>query len=137
MKHPVRMTHQREIILDELQRTRTHPSADELYASVKKRLPRISLATVYRNLETLSNAGLVSKLEVTGRQKRFDWNREPHNHITCTQCHRIDDVLSLSEPTPPSCQMPQDLQGYHLSGWRVEYYGICPDCQEKNRTKTE
>ncbi len=132
MKYPVRMTHQREIILDELQRTRTHPTADELYTSVKKRLPRISLATVYRNLETLSNAGLVNKLEVTGRQKRFDWNRQPHDHITCTQCHRIDDIPSPSTVEPPH-PMPEDTQGYQLSGWRVEYYGICPDCLKKQQ----
>ncbi len=129
-KQTVRMTHQREIILDELKRTRTHPTADELYTRVKKRLPRISLATVYRNLETLSSAGLVAKLEITGRQKRFDWNQQPHDHITCTECHRIDDIL----PVPGAgrhCEMPLNPHGYHLTGWRVEYFGICPSCQYK------
>lgn len=130
MKQTVRMTHQREIILDELKRTRTHPTADELYTRVKKRLPRISLATVYRNLETLSSAGLVAKLEITGRQKRFDWNQQPHDHITCTECHRIDDIL----PPPGTgrhCDMPVNQHGYNLTGWRVEYFGICPSCQYK------
>lgn len=130
MKQTVRMTHQREIILDELKRTRTHPTADELYTRVKKRLPRISLATVYRNLETLSGAGLVAKLEITGRQKRFDWNQQPHDHITCTVCHRIDDILPTAG-AGRSCAMPIDQQGYDLTGWRVEYFGICPSCQYK------
>ncbi|MDO5674308.1 MAG: transcriptional repressor [bacterium] len=141
MKQTVRMTHQREIILDELKRTRTHPTADELYTRVKKRLPRISLATVYRNLETLSSAGLVAKLEITGRQKRFDWNQQPHDHITCTECHRIDDIL----PPPGTgrhCDMPVNQHGYNLTGWRVEYFGICPSCQykqnkEKNMSTTK
>ena len=136
MKHPVRMTHQREIILDELKRNRTYPTADALYSRVKKRLARISLATVYRNLETLSSAGLVSKLEITGRQKRFDWNQQPHDHITCTECHRIDDILT-PEGTGQVCEMPQEKHGYNLTGWRVEYYGICPDCQlKKNKDFT-
>ena len=130
MKQTVRMTHQREIILDELKRTRTHPTADELYTRVKKRLPRISLATVYRNLETLSSAGLVSKLEITGRQKRFDWNQQPHDHISCTECHRIDDILPKSGASR-SCEMPVDHHGYTLTGWRVEYFGICLSCQHK------
>lgn len=125
------MTHQREVILDELKRTRTHPTADELYTSVKKRLPRISLATVYRNLETLSGAGLVSKLEITGRQKRFDWNQEPHDHVTCTECQRIDDIIPPLSGAGQLCDIPVEKHGYQLTGWRVEYYGICPDCQQK------
>ena len=71
---PLRMTYQREIILEELKKTKTHPTADELYTTVRQRIPHISLATVYRNLETLANSGLVRKLEVIGRQKRFDGN---------------------------------------------------------------
>lgn len=132
MKYPVRMTHQREVILDELKRTRTHPTADELYTRVKKRLPRISLATVYRNLETLSNAGLVSKLEITGRQKRFDWNQEPHDHIICTICQRIDDIIPPMSGLGQLSDIPSDRHGYQLTGWRVEFFGICPDCQQKH-----
>jgi Fe2+ or Zn2+ uptake regulation protein len=76
MNQNLRMTHQREIILDELNRSKTHPTADELFDRIKHKLPRISLATVYRNLEILSAAGLIKKLEMSGRQKRFDWDRE-------------------------------------------------------------
>lgn len=131
MQQTLRMTHQREIILAELKRNRNHPSADELYASVKKRIPHISLATVYRNLETLSSAGLVRKLEVTGRQKRFDGNLEPHDHITCTVCQRIDDIFPDPDEERKLFAAQQERHGYMLTGWSVEYYGICPECQQK------
>jgi Fur family ferric uptake transcriptional regulator len=88
----LRMTHQREIILQELQTSREHLTADELYERVKKGLPRISLATVYRNLEILNRAGLIAKREVSGRQKRFDYDVSDHDHIFCIQCHRIDNL---------------------------------------------
>ena len=67
-----RMTHQRRIILEELRNTRSHPTADEVYEIVRKRIPKISLGTVYRNLELLSESGVIQKLEIGGTQKRFD-----------------------------------------------------------------
>jgi Fur family ferric uptake transcriptional regulator len=77
------MTNQREIILRELRKSRQHLSADELFDRVKKTMPRISLATVYRNLEILSEAGMITKLEISGRQKRFDYDVVDHDHIYC------------------------------------------------------
>lgn len=128
----LRMTHQRELLLEELKRNRNHPTAEELYAIVRRRAPHISLATVYRNLETLSGLGLVRKLEISGRQKRFDGNPAPHDHITCTVCRRIDDIF----PRPggePVCDLPQSERlGYEVSGRTVEYYGICPECRRKH-----
>ena len=130
MKNTLRMTHQREVILDELGKCKSHPTADSLYERVKKRLPRISLATVYRNLEILSEAGLIKKLEISGRQKRFDWDLEQHDHIFCVQCHRVDNIeierkQKLSLP-------PEHDRGYQIAGCRIEFFGVCPRCQKKN-----
>ena len=130
MKNTLRMTHQREVILDELGKATSHPTADSLYERVKKRLPRISLATVYRNLEILSEVGLIRKLEISGRQKRFDWDLEQHDHIYCVQCYRVDNIEikrdhKFSLPT-------EHERGYEIKGCRVEFFGICPQCQKKN-----
>lgn len=133
MKAALRMTHQREIILHELQRCKIHPTADELYDRIKKKLPRISLATVYRNLEILSETGVIQKLEISGRQKRFDWNPATHNHIHCIRCHRIDDIF-LSE-APAAAIEPIEQQGYEVTGIRIEFFGLCPQCQQKTQTK--
>jgi Fe2+ or Zn2+ uptake regulation protein len=131
----LRMTHQREVILDELKKSKTHPSADELYERVKKKSPRISLATVYRNLEILSEIGAIRKIEISGRQKRFDWVLSPHNHIYCVECHRIDNI-DLETQKKLSLH-PDDSHGYQVGGYRVEFFGYCPDCQKKQRPKGE
>lgn len=125
----LRMTNQREIILRELQRSKAHLTADELYDIVKKLMPRISLATVYRNLEILSEAGLIGKLEISGRQKRFDYDPEEHDHIYCAVCHRVDN-LHL-ERTNHDAENMASIEGYSVTGYRLEIVGICPECQKK------
>ena len=128
----LRMTNQREMILQELKKSREHLTADELYERVRKRMPRISLATVYRNLEILSEAGMIGKLEVSGRQKRFDWNSEDHDHIYCVKCHRVDNLEINREDLDI---LPDDIvAGYRISGYRLEFSGLCEDCRKKQNS---
>jgi Fur family ferric uptake transcriptional regulator len=122
------MTRQRRVILEELRREHTHPSADEIYERVRKRLPRISLGTVYRNLEILSELGEIQKLEFGGALKRFDGQAHAHYHIRCSCCDRVDNV-SL----PPLGDIERALQGssrYRVIGHRLEFIGLCPECAE-------
>lgn len=91
-----RHSRQRDIILEEVRRGKTHPSAQEVYDRVRPRLPKISLGTVYRNLEQLAAHGLIRKLELPGDQRRFDGDVSEHYHIRCLVCGRVDDV-----PGPP------------------------------------
>jgi Fur family ferric uptake transcriptional regulator len=131
----LRMTHQREIILQELQTSREHLTADELYERVKKGLPRISLATVYRNLEILTRAGLIAKREVSGRQKRFDYDVSDHDHIFCIQCHRIDNLDLKREEIG---YLPvEGVSGYTITGYRLEFSGLCRACRQKNEHNKE
>lgn len=129
----LRMTNQREMILKELRKSKQHLTADELYERVKKTMPRISLATVYRNLEILSEAGIIAKLEISGRQKRFDYDVEEHDHIYCMQCHRVDN-LELDRNSIQNVSWNSD-KGYSVKGYRLEVAGICPECQKKNKAK--
>ncbi len=124
----MRMTNQREIILTELRESRRHLSADELFERVKKFMPRISLATVYRNLETLSEAGMITKLEISGRQKRFDADTHPHDHIYCVQCHRVDNI-DFDRKMVNETAIVSD-KGYRITGYRVEFTGICSTCRD-------
>ncbi|MEE4164518.1 MAG: Fur family transcriptional regulator [Desulfocapsaceae bacterium] len=132
----LRMTNQRERILQELQKSGKHLTADELFKRVKKVMPRISLATVYRNLETLSAAGIINKLEISGRRKRFDYDVSDHDHIYCVHCHRVDNVPldRTSIKTPSSVT----AHGYRITGFRLEFAGLCPACSgKKERVDTK
>ena len=78
-----RNTRQRDVILGELRNSLTHPTATELYDLVRRRLPKISLGTVYRNLDLLARMGIIQRLEMAGAETRFDGDRRPHDHIRC------------------------------------------------------
>jgi len=87
-------TAQREAILKELRSVKTHPTADELYAMLRTKMPTISLGTVYRNLEQMSQVGVIRKLETAGKQKRFDGDVTEHHHLRCTVCGAVSDMAS-------------------------------------------
>ncbi len=123
------MTPQRRVILETLRENNTHPSADEVYDMVRRKLPRISLGTVYRNLEILSDLGEIQKLELSGSLKRFDGNPEKHYHIRCINCDRLDDA-----PLQSFDNIEDKLMGtteYQVLGHRLEFMGLCPACLEK------
>jgi len=125
----MRMTPQRRIILEELRKTCSHPSADEIYSMVRKRLPRISLGTVYRNLEVLSELGEIQKLEAGGSLKRFDGNPAHHYHIRCTCCGRmVDAPFQVMERLE---ERLDGADGYRVFGHSLEFLGICPECRRR------
>ena len=123
----LRQTKQREAILDELCRATCHPTAVELHEMVRKRLPRISLGTVYRNLERLTEDGAIRKLESGNAQARFDGKREHHWHVRCVRCGGLSDLLET--PGAPDRAGSPDLNGHLILGLRVEYVGVCPACK--------
>jgi Fur family ferric uptake transcriptional regulator len=130
----LRETKQKTVILDELRRDKSHPSADELYRRVRRRLPKISLGTVYRNLELLSEQGVVLKLDLAGTQRRFDGDLADHHHVRCTTCGRVDDLKG----EPPCCleEAFKNTSGYKITGHRLELTGLCPKCRKTEaRTK--
>lgn len=122
----MRLTAQRQIILEELGKVTSHPTANEVYDMVRKRLPRIGLGTVYRNLELMAETGLILKLEVGGTQKRFDATTNLHYHVRCSECGRVDDIElpvqnKLDRLAAKACD-------YQILGHHIEFSGICPDC---------
>jgi Fur family ferric uptake transcriptional regulator len=123
------MTRQRKVILDEIRKTNAHPTADEVYERARRRLPRISLGTVYRNLEVLSDAGMIQKLELGGTQKRFDGKVGKHYHAHCIRCGRIEDVVM--EPLTPIEDALRGTSDYEIIGTRLEFIGVCPLCKRK------
>jgi len=127
------MTRQRQVILDELRKVTSHPAADAVYRMVRRRLPRISLATVYRNLEVLAEAGLIQKLESGGLPRRFDGNVELHYHVRCVRCGRMDDVHIGTLPAIENAL--RGACGYEILGYRLTFAGVCPKCRKSARRK--
>ena len=125
----MRMTPQRRVILEEIRRYNNHPAADEIYERVRKRLPRISLGTVYRNLDVLCELGEIQRLELSGAMKRYDGIPKKHYHIRCVGCDRVDDA-----PIAPLNALEDDLYGttvYEILGHNLEFTGLCPKCSKQ------
>ena len=129
----IRLTTQRQIIMEELAKVKSHPTANDLYDIVRKRLPRIGLGTVYRNLEVMADNGLVLKLEVGGTQKRFDAITNPHYHIRCYCCGKVENVeVAVTDDLVTAAT---DNCRYQVLGHLVEFTGVCPECQQSQRIK--
>lgn len=123
------MTRQRKLILDFLRRTDSHPSAVEVYDQVRKTLPRISLGTVYRNLETLCRQGLIRKVETYGDSRRFDGKVEDHLHVICTSCGKIADIRA---PAGIEQEVLKKVEsGFRITGVKLDILGVCPECMQK------
>ena len=122
----MRLTPQRQVILEELGKVKSHPTANEVYDMVRKRLPRIGLGTVYRNLELMAENGLILKLEVGGTQKRFDATTDLHYHIRCTTCGKVDDIKL--EVIPQINKVASGSTDYEILSHHIEFSGICQEC---------
>lgn len=120
-----RMTRQRAAILAELRTTKTHPTAEEIHARVRCRLPRISLGTVYRNLELLVRDGEILRIDGGPDGRRFDGDVSPHLHVRCLRCGRIADVSGVA-PTPALEGLT--AAGFSLLRSHIELEGLCDQC---------
>jgi Fur family ferric uptake transcriptional regulator len=121
------MTKQRAVILEELRSVSSHPSADEIYAMVRRRLPRISLGTIYRNLELLSESGEIRRIDSGANLKRFDGRADSHYHIRCTRCDRLVDVsIDLGVDVEAPARAVTD---FAILGHTLEFIGVCPECR--------
>jgi Fur family ferric uptake transcriptional regulator len=115
------------VILEELQKLKSHPSATALFEIVRERLPSISLGTVYRNLDLLARTGLIQKLNTGQNEARFDGITDHHYHVCCAQCGRVDDLLDA--PVDIVDSGIGELQGFDILGHQLQFIGICPECK--------
>lgn len=127
-----RFTPQRAAVFDYLCSVETHPSAEEVYASVRTRIPRLSLATVYKALEALVDCGLASKLDYADGPARYDHRTDAHYHFRCTRTGQVRDLPVAYDPQLLSKLDGALLdllraQGIQLSGYRLELLGELPE----------
>jgi Fur family transcriptional regulator, peroxide stress response regulator len=125
----LRLTRPRRLILDVVRATDAHPTAAFVYQKVRRRLPRVSLATVYRNLRMLAAEGFLAERADAGGL-RFDGNTGPHDHFTCLTCGRIYDVPARDDRSGQ--RRVAARTGFEVLDHRTEYYGRCGACRRQS-----
>lgn len=130
MTKKTRMTKQRKEILRVLKSTKSHPTADWIYEKVKNKIPNISLGTVYRNLNVLADQKKITVLDYGSSHSRYDGNPNHHYHFKCKKCGGVYDLnidfdMNLNEKINNKTE-------FTAHSHRLEFSGICPDCQQKN-----
>lgn len=126
-----RLTPQRVAVLKVLAESKGHPSVEQIYDQIKADFPTTGLATIYKTVTLLKEMGEVLELGFACGSNRYDGNKPyPHPHLICTQCGEIRDlqVPALSEIVQ---QVSQDV-GYRVVSHRLEFYGLCSECQGKS-----
>lgn len=122
----LKYSRQRESIKASLSRRTDHPTADMIYTDIRTEFPNISLGTVYRNLNLLSELGEIQKLACGDGKDHFDWNTAPHYHFICRHCKAVLDL-----PLPPQEELQSQAQqalGGTVDSHMIYFYGFCTRC---------
>jgi len=125
-----RITPQRMAVLKILAASEGHPSVEKIYEKVKKQFPTTSLATVYKSVAVIKELGEVLELGFTDGSNRYDGNKPyPHPHLICTECRTIMDP-NLSVLADVTQKLTVET-GFKITNHRLDFFGICPECQKK------
>lgn len=123
------VTHQRLAIFEAVMANcNRHPSAEIIYQTVRGRYPTISFNTIYKNLETFEELGIVVKVNPLYNEARYDADVRPHHHLICRQCKTIIDVHDKKLDSVPA---PEEAEnGFQVENWTVQFTGLCSACLE-------
>lgn len=120
-----RNTRQRALVLEVVRSLHNHPTSADVYDAVREKHPSISRATVYRNLNVLTEQGEVLHIPVAGGADRYDFRCDCHYHAICRECGVVYDVEMPSEGLLSSVR---DTHGFQIEGFDIIFTGLCPDC---------
>lgn len=115
------------VVLEAVAAAMGHPTAEEVFQAARRRLPRISLGTVYRNLRDLARQGAIREIHAGGQPARFDGNVAPHHHVRCVHCGRMAD-LPASSSSRRAEESAARAMNFRVLGHHVEVLGVCPAC---------
>jgi len=124
-------TNQRIEILNFLKDNYNHPTVEEVFEAVKKKLTRISKATIYQNLKFLSEKGIIQEVNIKG-VSRFEPNIEAHHHLICKKCGKIMDFKS-TELLEYSLKIAKKLKEMKIESANTNFYGVCEDCSKHTK----
>jgi len=126
------VTPQRLAIYQALITSPRHPSAEDIYKRIRRHYPTISLATVYKTLETFEREGFISKVTPLHETARYDANRTRHHHLICVKCHTIED---FSAEALEHLSLPSEVVGqWRILEYTVHVLGLCRECQKREQT---
>ena len=132
--HGLAATHQRQVLYEVMQAMPGHPSPEEVYTRVKKRIPAISLATVYKNIHLFVERGVLKELSMHHGSLRVELHGHHHHHIVCSRCKAITDIEERTLGVLPTLQ---DLPGgFQMECYSIDVIGICATCQKQNAAKS-
>lgn len=117
---------QRDALIEILQSTDTHPTAEWVYDQMREKFPNVSLATVYRNLKHMIEIGIAREI-YTDNSSRFDANMTDHYHFVCTKCGKLIDIFPEKEH--PEMKKLRD-GGFTVDRYDLSVYGLCAQCKE-------
>ncbi len=120
------MTKQKKIILDIIMNSRSHPTAEDIYREAKNEMPGIALGTVYRNLGIMAEKGEIRRISGQNMPDRYDKVFPAHEHMQCTECGRISDVM-----LKPLEGFIEKEVGCHISGYDLMIKYVCTECSNK------
>lgn len=125
-RHHLSATYQRQIIYETLQRLPSHPSPELVYERVRKKIPSVSLATVYKNIRTFVESGMLREVSLHHGALRVDPNLHPHHHLVCAKCKSIMDVDARAlAPIQVRRKLPA---GFKVERFSVDIIGLCRQC---------
>jgi Fur family transcriptional regulator, peroxide stress response regulator len=121
-------TQQKQAILDFVKKSKKHPTAQDVYEDVRKDMPNLSFATVYRNLDALAKSGLIKEVQFVDHKKRYEGQTHQHQHFICTKCERIID-MELSKLLNIA-QAVEKMQCHTVTDYHLELIGTCAACKK-------
>ena len=132
--HRLVATYQRQVIYETVMSLPGHPSPEAIFAQVRSHIPSISLATVYKNIQTFVDSGILKKVSTYHGALRVEPNLEPHHHLVCVRCKSIMDVDEEKvEPIRLRQRLPR---GFQVTRIAVDILGICENCASARGRKT-
>jgi Fur family peroxide stress response transcriptional regulator len=130
--HGLAATHQRQVLYNVMQTMPGHPSPEEVYAQVRRHIPAISLATVYKNIHLFVERGVLRELSMHHGSLRVESNSAPHHHLVCSQCKTITDIAEKDLGALPA---PRKLRGgFRVQRYSIDVLGVCAACQKAKRS---
>lgn len=134
-QHGLPLTVQRRVVLQALAGRDDHPTADEILAEVRRRLPEVSRTTVYRVLDTLVKLGLAVKICSPGSGVRFDPKTNRHNHLVCVGCEKVIDLESSALDQLPLPDVR--TRAFTIHDYSIHFRGLCADCEGRSGTRAK